>query len=211
MGKYTSPKFQIYVESPQLGQVRYFHVVVSGSRQSTQTGAFGSWADSVSKMSGTATLLQPCQKGFANTTFVETCRLQCTNVISGPPWNIKQWIKVDCLAQPLNPAESNGLYYQGELFAYYSQLFALIPSSKNSWLGPSLGDSSMSPSLGCVKLKGLNSWDVDVDIQSIPFFVFDQRCRYLTGQQKELEWNPPCSPLKEKNKWFWDDISSRNS
>ena len=196
MGKYSSPKFQIYVESSQLGQVRYFHIVVSGSRQSTQTVAFGSWADSVSKMSGTATLLQPCQKGFANTTFVETCRLQCTNAISGPPWNIKQWIRSTALHSRWTQPKARVFTTRGNYSHTIRILFALIqiPSFKNSWLGPSLGDSIVSPSLGCVKLKGLNSWDVDVDIQSIPFFVFDQSCRYLRGQQKQLEWNPPCSP-----------------
>ena len=199
MGKYTSPKFQIYVESPQLGQVRYFHIVVSGSRQSTQTGAFGSWADSVSKK---GLPIQPLWK-LAGCSAQMLCLAHHETLSSEQRSTAlhSRWTQTKAMVFTTRKNYSHTIRI----------LFALIPSSKSSWLRPSLGDSSMSPSLGCVKLKGLNSWDVDVDIQSIPFFVFDQRCRYLTGQQKQLEWNPPCSPLKEKNKWFWDDISSRHS
>ena len=105
-----------------------------------QVTCLRSWADSASKMSLTAILLQPCQRGFANITFVE---LAGAAVHKWYRWATRKHSAVNKKSMTLH-----GPWTRKQGGGTIRILFALIPSSKN-----------MSPSLGCVKLKGLNSWE----------------------------------------------------
>ena len=115
MGKYSSPKFQIYVNlCGHPNWVKYgiftslFQVPGNGLKQVTCLWILSRFCiQNVSHCNLVAALSKRvCQYNLCG----NWQGLQCANVISGPPWNIKQWIKVDNLAQPLNPAESKCLY-----------------------------------------------------------------------------------------------------